>query len=148
MPYELFHNKAVKFGSAQLTIRGGRIAFNAAAGDILATVGMRFAHLLFDVDRCKVAIRPIKKQDEHAFAVSVPKGKRGGTISAQSFLNYIRWHAKKPVVVDAQWNASEQLMEASLPAEHCGPMPCSPGATAATTGTQERPSKRMYRLEQ
>jgi len=99
MPYELFHNKATRFGSPQLTIRGGRIAFNADAGDILAEVGMRFAHLLFDVGESKVAIRPVKKEDEHSFAISIPKGKRGGTISAESFLNYIRWHAPKPIVV-------------------------------------------------
>jgi hypothetical protein len=142
MPYELFHNKAVKFGSPQLTIRGGRIAFNAHAGDILAGVGMRFAHLLFDVEKCKVAIRPIKKEDEHAFAVSIPRGKRGGTISAQSFLNYIRWHAQTPVVVEAQWNAAEQLMEASLPKEHLGPPPSSSGAT----GAGGRRPRRMYKL--
>jgi hypothetical protein len=142
MPYELFHNKAVKFGSPQLTIRGGRIAFNADAGDILAGVGMRFAHLFFDVEKCKVAIRPIKKEDEHAFAVSIPRGKRGGTISAQSFLNYIRWHARTPVVVDAQWDAAEQLMEASLPKEHVEPPPSSSGVAAAE---RRRPS-RVYNL--
>ena len=142
MSYELFHNKATKFGSPQLTIRGGRIAFNADAGDLLARVGMRFAHLLFDTDECKVAIRPIQKEDENTFAVSIPKGKRGGTISAQSFLNYVRWHAEKPIIVDAHWNAAQQLMEAFLPKEHVGLLPTSSGATGTKTASQERRPRR------
>jgi hypothetical protein len=120
MAYELFHNKAAKFTSPQLTIRRGRVAFNADAGDILASVGMRFAHLLWDADACKLAIHPITKEDENAFRVSIPKGKRGGTFSAQSFLNYIQWHAEDPVVVNAHWNERERLLEASLPRERIG----------------------------
>ena|SRR5580698_4445050 len=98
MAYELFHSKAAKFSSPQLTIRSGRIAFNADAGDILAGVGMRFAHLLWDAATRKIAIRPIMKEDENTFRVSIPQGKRGGTISAQSFLNYIQWRASRPVM--------------------------------------------------
>jgi hypothetical protein len=120
MAYELFHNKAAKFSSPQLTIRGGRIAFNADAGDILASVGMRFAHLLWDADACKLAIHPITKEDENAFRVSIPRGKRGGVFSALSFLNYIQWHAEDPIVVDAHWNERERLLEASLPKENVG----------------------------
>lgn len=120
MAYELFHNKAAKFSSPQLTIRSGRIAFNADAGDILAKVGMRFAHLLWDVAACKIAVRPTTKEDDDAFRVSIPKGKRGGTISAQSFLNYIQWRTSRPVVIDAQWNEAERILEAPLPREHMG----------------------------
>jgi hypothetical protein len=120
MAYELFHNKAAKFTSPQLTIRGGRIAFNADAGDILVGVGMRFAHLLWDAEACKLAIRPIMKEDENAFRVSIPVGKRGGTFSAQSFLNYIQWRAESPIVVNAHWNERERLLEASLPKEQIG----------------------------
>jgi hypothetical protein len=142
MSYELFHNKATKFSSPQLTIRNGRIAFNAAAGDLLTSVGMRFAHLLLDTDECKVAIRPIQKEDENAFAVSIPKGKRGGTISAQSFLNYIRWHADEPIVVDATWCAAKQLMEAFLPKEHVGFQPRASVTTGTKTALEERRPRR------
>lgn len=141
MSYELFNNKATKFGSPQLTVRGGRIGFNADAGDILASVGMRFAHLLLDTDECKFAIRPIQKRDESAFKVSIPKGKRGGTISAQSFLNYIRWHADKPVVLDAQWNTAEQILEALLPKEHIGSL----ARSSTTTDPKKTPEGRRER---
>lgn len=120
MPYELFHNKAAKFGSPQLTIRGGRIFFNAAAGDILAGIGMRFAHILWDADACKLALKPLTKEHEKAFRASIPAGKRGGTFSAQSFLNYINWNATEPVVVAAEWNERERLLEALLPKENIG----------------------------
>jgi hypothetical protein len=53
MPYELFQNKAAKFGSPQLTISAaGKIAFNADAGDILDELSARFAHLLWDAEAC------------------------------------------------------------------------------------------------
>jgi hypothetical protein len=142
MPYELFHNKAAKFGSPQLTIRGGRIAFNADAGDILAGVGMRYAHLLFDVVGSKIAIHPVQKEDEYTFSVSIPQGKRGGTISAQSFLNYIRWHADNPIVVDAHWDAAAQLMEASLPKQHLGSVRTASGPTGAQSVQKNRPRRR------
>jgi hypothetical protein len=120
MAYELFDNKAAKFGSPQLTIRSGRIAFNADAGDILAKVGTRFAHIFWDADACKLAIRPVAKEDIHAFRVTIPKGKRGGSFSAQSFLNYIQWHADQPVVIAASWSDTERLLEARLPKENVG----------------------------
>lgn len=120
MAYQLFHNKAAKFGSPQLTIRSGRISFNADAGDILARVGMRFAHILWDADAHKLAIKPLSKEDENAFRVSIPAGKRGGTFSAQSFLNYIHWNASEPIVVAAEWNERERLLEALLPRENIG----------------------------
>ncbi len=97
MAYELFHNKAAKYSSPQLTIRSGRIAFSADTGDILARVGMKFCHLLWDATACKIAIRPTTKEDGNAFKISIPKGKRGGTIGVQSFLNYIQWHAREAV---------------------------------------------------
>jgi hypothetical protein len=120
MAYELFHNKAAKFGSPQLTIRSGRIAFNADAGDILAKVGARFAHILWDVESCKVAIKPVTKEDDSAFRITIPSGKRGGSFSAQSFLNYIQWRASKAVIVAAEWNEREKILEAQLPRVHIG----------------------------
>jgi hypothetical protein len=120
MAYELFHYKAAKPSSPQFTIRPGKIAFNAGAGDILVSAGMRFVHLLWDAAACKLAIRPTTKKDDSAYKVSIPGGKRGGTISAQSFLNYIQWRTSRPVSVDAHWNIAERLLEASLPKEHIG----------------------------
>lgn len=118
MPYELFKNKATKFASPQLTIRGGRISLNADAGDIWDKAATQFAHLLWDASKFKLAIRPAKKQDQNAFRLSTPKGKRGKTMSARSFLKYIRWSSDEAVVVEAHWNEAEGLMETTLPKDH------------------------------
>jgi hypothetical protein len=120
MPYELFNSKTTKFSSPHLSIRNGKLALNADAGDILARAGVKFAHLLWDVAACKIAIQPAMKADGNAFRVSVRKGKRGGVISAKSFLNYIQWRARQAVVVKVKWNEAERLLEASLPREHVG----------------------------
>lgn len=141
MAYKLFHNKAAKFGAPQLTIRNGRIGFNAFAGDILAKVGMQFAHLLWDGDEHKIAIRPTTKEDENAFKVTIAQGKRGGAITASSFLKYIGWQNKKPVVVDAHWSDASGLLEAVLPKEYL-----APNASAEADGNQraERTKRRRH----
>ncbi|MGO4879280.1 MAG: hypothetical protein ACLP59_00485 [Bryobacteraceae bacterium] len=120
MAYELFDSKAVKFGSLQLTLRTGKIAFNADAGDALTRAGVKFAHLLWDSEACRLAIRGAERKDGRAFKVSFRQGKRGGTISAQSFLNYIQWRASRPIVVEASWNEKGHMLEASLPREQVG----------------------------
>ncbi len=121
MAYELFQHKASQLPSPQITILPGKfakIALNAHSGDILAKAETRFVYLFWDVATCKIAIRPQGKSDSNTFRLSIPKGKRGGTISATSFLNYIRWNANQPVTVDAKWNEGERILEATLPTQH------------------------------
>src|SRR5579864_3526365 len=121
MAYELFDNKAARrFGSPQLRIRNGKIAFNADSGDCLTSVGAKFVHLLWDAREGKLAIRPAPKEDSRTFRVSISKGKRGGTLAIQSFLNYIQWNARGAVAVEARWNDAENILEARLPKEHLG----------------------------
>ncbi len=116
MAYEIFVKGALKPDSPpKLTIRSGRIHLNAAAGELFANAGVRFVHLLLDADKGRFAIRPVQKEDENTFTVSARKEKRGLSIAAQSFLNYIGWHADKPVTIDVQWRPKERLMEAHLP---------------------------------
>src|SRR5580658_907634 len=104
MAYEVFDSKAVKFGAPQLTIRSGKIAFNADAGDVLSKVGAKFAHLLWDAEACKLGIQPTGKEDSRAFRISFAHGKRGGTVAALAFLKYIDWNANGPVIVPSAWN--------------------------------------------
>jgi len=118
MGYELFHNKSARLGSPGLTIRSGKLALNADAGDVLARAGARYAHLLWDAEARKLAIKPRGKEDGNTFRISIPEGKRGGTITASSFLKFIGWKARKPVVVDARWSATEGILEAFLPKEY------------------------------
>lgn len=120
MAYVLFESKAVKIGTPALTIAGIRVSFNADAGDILHRIGARYLHVLWDSDACKVALRPTAKADENAYKITFPKGKRGASFSAQSFLNHIHWNASSPKLVPVAWNEKEKLLEASLPKEHIG----------------------------
>jgi hypothetical protein len=135
MAYELFDSKAAKIGSPQLTIRGGRIAFNADAGEVLSKSG-KFAHLLWDGAASRLAIRPLGKEDARAFKLSFKQGLRGGTISAHSFLKYIRWNATSPVAVSAEWNDRERILEALLPREHVG-------SSAQTQESHRKTKKRV-----
>lgn len=118
MAYQRFENKAFKSGSPQLTIRGGRIFFSAEAGDILVNARMKCVDLFWDAAALKIGIRPVSKEAENSFKASIPKGKRGGAITAQSFLTYIHWRSKEPVTVPAEWNEQERMLEAILPKEH------------------------------
>jgi hypothetical protein len=120
MAYELFDSKSPMLDSPQFTVRAGKIAFNADSGEILSKAGAKFAHLLWDAEACRLGVRPTERRDGRAFKVSFFHGKRGGTISAQSFLKYIQWHAEGPVVVSASWSDPEHMLEASLPREHVG----------------------------
>ena len=120
MGYEVFDNKAVRLGPPQLTIGGGKIYFNASAGDILKSAGARFAYILWDAAAFKLAIRPVTKQDRRAFRVTFMKGKRGGSLSASAFLTYISWRSQKSIAIKAAWNEAEKLLEARLPKECLG----------------------------
>jgi hypothetical protein len=120
MPYVLFESKAVKIGVPALTITGSRISFNAEAGDILHRVGARYLHILWDSAACKVALRPTAKAGDSAYKITYFKGKRGGSFSARSFLNHIRWNTTNTQVVPVAWNEKEKLLEAALPKKYIG----------------------------
>ena len=120
MAYELFDSKATKIGTPALTIASFKISFNADAGDVLRSVGARYVHVLWDAQACKMAVRPAPKADANSYKLTFPQGKRGATLSAQSFLNHIQWKTKVPQVLPVTWNEKEQLLEASLPKEHMG----------------------------
>jgi hypothetical protein len=122
MVYELFDNKAARIGSPALTIHAnGSISLNADVGDTVASLGAKYAQILWDRERLRLAIRPIPKRDANAFKITFLKGKRGVNLSARSFLNYIRWQQSKPFTTAVHWNEKEGLLEAVLPRERIGP---------------------------
>lgn len=122
MAYELFDSKAVRIGSPALTIQtDGRIALNADVGDIVAALGAKYAQILWDNESLKLAIRPLPKRDARAFKLTFMKGKRGGYLTARSFINYIQWKHPRPFTTSVHWNEKEGLLEAVLPREGIGP---------------------------
>ncbi len=117
MGYELFSDKATKFASPEVTIRSGRIFLNVGANEFFTRLGAAYVHLLWDRKACRLAIKAVHEEDNNAFRISVPKGRRGGTLSAESFLKYIGWVGKELASIAARWNESEQMLEADLPKE-------------------------------
>ena len=123
MSYELFDSKSIRIGSPAITIQpDGRVALNADVGDILASLGAKYAQILWNRENLKLAIRPLSKRDARAFKLTFLKGKRGGSLSARSFLNYIRWRQAGAFTTPVHWNEKEGLLEAILPRERVGPV--------------------------
>ena len=123
MAYELFDSKALRVGSPALSIHSdGRISLNADVGDIVASLGAKYAQILWDRESLRLAIRPIPKRDERAFKLTFMKGKRGANLSARSFLNHIQWRQSRPFTTAVHWNEKEGLLEAVLPRERVGPV--------------------------
>ena len=147
MPYVLFDNKAVRFGSPQLTIRDGRVFFNADAGDFLQGTKASFAHFLWDAAAFKLAIRPTAKKDARTFKISVKPGRRGGAISAQSFLKHIQWNGESAAVVPATWNEGEQILEAALPRNRIGTADRTEGAVTMEKKRTEDDVEEVRRAE-
>ncbi len=98
----------------------GRIALNADVGDILVSLGAKYAQIWWDKDTAKLAIRPLKKQAHSAFKLTVWPRKRGSSLSARSFLNYIQWRSSKPYTTKVEWNNTEGVFEAELPRDKLG----------------------------
>ena len=123
MSFELFDSKSIRIGSPAITIQpDGRVALNADVGDILASLGAKYAQILWDRENLKLAIRPLSKRDARAFKLTFLKGKRGGSLSARSFLNYIQWRQAGSFTTPVHWNEKEGLLEAILPRERVGPV--------------------------
>ena len=120
MALELFVKKTAMTGSPFLTVRDGRIALNADATDILVGAGVKFAHILWDSDACRIAIKSVKKPDQNSFKMSCQRGKRGGTFSVKVFLKHIQWQAAGAISVPVSWNGLDLQLEATLPKEHIG----------------------------
>jgi hypothetical protein len=121
MAYELFDSKAARIGSFALSIQGDvRIALNADVGDVLTSLGAKYVQILWDRERFRLGIRPLQKRDARAFKLTFYQGKRGASLSAQSFLHYIQWRPG-PFSTAVQWNEKESLLEAILPRERVGP---------------------------
>jgi hypothetical protein len=116
MAYELFSRKSVKASEPRLTLRSDQIALNAAAADLITGKGAKWVHILWDPTKRKMAIRPALKSDGDTYYLSIRKGKRGGVLSASSFLRYIEWPiGSAPLAIQPEWNDRDRVLEVALP---------------------------------
>lgn len=121
MAYEVFKRTGVRVEEPTLAIAPrGIIAFNAAAGRILAAAGVKAALLLWDRNTNKFAVKATSKGDRNAYAVTLIPGRSSGSLRAMSFLNYVGWTAKHRQSLPATWNEKEKMLETTLPAKFIG----------------------------
>jgi hypothetical protein len=121
MAYEVYKRTTVRVAQPALSIvPDGRIAVNAAAARILREAGVKSAVLLWDDTRNKLAIKAAPKGDRNAYAVSIVRDGRAGTLTAKSFLSHIGWSAPRRELLPATWNEEDKMLEVTLPEKYVG----------------------------
>jgi hypothetical protein len=119
MPYEVFQRTTVRVEEPTLSLTPeGRIGLNSATARIFAEAGIKSVLLLWDKVSCKCALKAAPKTDKNAYAVSVAPNKRGGSLTAKSFLNHIGWSAPRRETLPATWNEKEKILEITLPQKY------------------------------
>jgi hypothetical protein len=121
MPYEVFQRTTVRVEEPTLSLTPeGRIGLNSAAARIFAEAGIKTVLLLWDKVSNKCALKAAPKTDKNAYAVSVAQNKRGGSLTAKSFLSHIGWGAPHRETLAAVWNEKEKILEVTLPQKYVG----------------------------
>lgn len=115
MAYEAFERTVTRPGSPMLSVLpDGRITFNAAASRLFQAEGVEAVRILWDREKCGVALKASGKSDRNAYSIYFSRG-RSAAISPKAFLAYIGWSARKRYTVPAKWNQRQKMIEAELP---------------------------------
>jgi hypothetical protein len=118
--YEPFQRRYTRIEEPAVSILpDGRIALNAASTRLFESSGMRAVIILWDKDKCGIALQAAKKGDRNAYSVAFNRG-RSATISVKTFLPYIGWSATRRQTVPAKWNPQLKMLEAELPSRFVG----------------------------
>jgi|SRR5579871_278228 len=121
MAYEVFAKTNVRVEEPALSLTpDGRIAINAAAARLLSHAGIKHVLLLWDKTAYRVALKKTPKGDKNAYRISFAPDLHYGSIRAKTFLSYIGWKSKQRLLIPANWDEKEGLLEIALPAEHVG----------------------------
>jgi hypothetical protein len=113
----------VRLDRPMMRVTPKSLVLNAESNRILSETGISRVWILWDAERCRVALKAAPPDDLAAFGVSrtkIPNRKsRQATVGAGTFLKRIGWSPpKRPVSVPADWNEREQQLEANLPPEY------------------------------
>jgi hypothetical protein len=114
-----------------------RLALNAAATRLLAEAGIKSVILFWDASKCRLVMRAAERGAANSFRVTSNRGNSSAAVAVIGFLKYIEWNAQERQTVQAKWNASERMLEATLPSEFIGstkPLTPKPGKRAAKQG--------------
>ena len=119
MAYELFERRTVRVGSPALSIAPeGKIAINAAACRLLVEAGIKTVVILWDKAANRMAIKAAPKGEKSSFTVTFTSNNHSASLKAKSFLRHIGWNAPKREMLATAWNASEKMLEATLPSKY------------------------------
>ncbi len=120
MAYEAFERSSVRVEDPMLSVLSdGRITFNAAASRLLQGAGVKTVRILWDRDRCGIALQAVGKGDRNSYSVAFSRG-RSASISPKAFLSYIGWSSKRRQTVPAKWDPHQKMLEAELPLAFVG----------------------------
>jgi len=115
--YELFERSAVRVDTPALSVApGGRVNVNAAACRLLREAGIKTIVILWDRLNNKMALRAAPNDEKNSFTITFGTN-YSGSFRAKSFFDHIGWRATEMIVLSAKWNASEKMLEVSLPAQ-------------------------------
>lgn len=117
MAYETFERSSVRVEDPMLTVLAdGRITLNAAASRLFQGVGVEAVRILWDKNRCGIALQGASKGDKNSYSLAFSRG-RSASISPKAFLNHIGWTATKRQTVPAKWEPRQKMLEAELPSK-------------------------------
>ena len=117
MAYETFERRSVRVESPMLSILGdGRITLNAAATRLFQGAAIKTVRILWDKNRCGIALQEVSKGDKNSYTLSFSRG-RSASISPKAFLSYIGWTSTKRQTVPAKWEPRKKMLEAELPSK-------------------------------
>jgi len=113
----------IRLDRPMMRVTPNSLALNSKSNKILLEAGISRVWILWDAQRCRVALRAAPPDDLAAFGVSRTNGpnrtSRQATVGAGTFLKRIGWNPpERPVSVPADWNEAEQQLEANLPPEY------------------------------
>lgn len=115
MAYEIFRRNSARVEEPAIAIAAhGRIAFNASCTRLLEAAGVVAVKILWDKDKCGIALQATVKGDTDSYSVVFSPG-RSASITARSFLKYIGWSANNRQTVPARYDHELRTLKAELP---------------------------------
>ena len=119
--YETFERGSVRTEDPGITVRpDGRIFFNAASSRLLKASSVKTVRILWDRDKCAVALQACPAGDKNAYSIAFPAGSRSPSLTAKSFMRYVGWSASHAQKIAVKWDEKNKILEATLPPRFVG----------------------------
>src|SRR5260370_29804148 len=115
MAYTVYSKKRSHAIPPAVTITSaGRIGLDAALARMFRNSGVESVLILFDVEKRKVALSPVAKDDKRSYSLAYATDLTQASLSAHAFLKEIGWD-RKLYRIPAQWDEKNSLLEFNVP---------------------------------